>query len=343
MSISAIRGALGVGIQSDKGAPAGTMHYFPTLSANVMPEQMAQALPPEVGGSMFSRGSYKAAVRSRGEIQLIPRANTIGWILAGLFNYETVTNVGGGLYDHKFYVGDSAAHGNKWLTVRRYIPGAYGEQMRDSRVGSFRLEVAAANVASAAVQFLGGQYDELPSADVAAEDGQVFLTCAADVTEGGAPFIVDRFSIEIGQALTDNEFRVGSYFLDDITALQRQVSMTADVRIKSRDLVAKVYRNGASAPNGSGLGSWSPVIYRSPVVLSLQTGEATPELFTLRLPAVDFLTIPVSMQGADLVRAQLTCQVTLASDNFDPNDLDSATLQPIIVTLRNGKSSVYGA
>ncbi len=342
MGLSSIQSALGVGIQSGKGVAAGSLHYLPVLNANVMGEQLAQTLPPEVGGAYFSRGSYKAALRSRGDVAFMPRSNTLGWLLAGLFNHETSTvDVGSGLYDHLFRVGDTAAHPHKWLTIRRYVNNVYGEQMLDSRVGSFRLEVAAANVVNASVQLLGGQFNEIAGADQASTDGSVFLTCNADVTEGGAPFIVDRFSMEIGAQLSDNEFRVGSYFLDDITLLQRQITIQADVRISSRALFSKVYRDGAGAPTGSAVGDWAPTIYRSDVTLVLNTGDVVPEKLTLTLPGVDFLTLPVQISGAELIRAQLSASVTLGADNFLAGTPDSDTLQPILCTLRTAQAGVY--
>ena len=345
MSLSSLKGAIGVGAQSAKGISAdpASMVYLPVMNANVMGDQMAQNVPPEVGGTYFSRGAYKAALRSRGELALNMRPNTIGWLFTSLLNREQVSAVGGGsnLYDHKFTVGDSSAYPHRWLTVNRMVNNAYGEQMSDGRVGSFRIDVAAANIAQASVQLIGGQHGEIAGADVVAQDGPVFVTCAADVTEGGAPFIVDRIGVELGAQLTDNEFRVGSYYLDDITLLQRAVTIQADVRIKARDLWAKVYRNNGAAPTGSGIGAWSPVLYRTGLVLTLQTAETTPQFLKIEIPGIDFLTLPVQMQGADLIRAQLSASVTLASDNFDSTNLDHATKQPLIVTLRNGKSTKH--
>lgn len=349
MGLSSLKSAIGIGLQSARGAPASeaNMHYFPVLSGNVTGEQLAQTLPPEVGGALFSRGSYKAGVRGRGDVTMLPRPNTIGYILRSLFNRETVAAATGanssGLYDHRFYVGDTANHTKRWATLRRYVNSIYGEQIEDATVGQFSLEVAAASIAQAQVQFLGARFSEVAGDDVATADAPVFLTCAATVSQGGLDFIVDRFTFQIGAQLTDNEFRVGSYFLDEITLLQRMVQITADVRIKSRDLFAYVYRNGAVAPTGSAVGDWSPVIYRTDVSLQLNTGEANPEYLKLELPGVDFLTLPVQVAGADLIRAQLTAQVTLAADNFDAENQDSLTLQPIIVTLRNTMAALHDA
>lgn len=337
MSLSALKGAVGVGFQSAKGVPAANIHYFPVLNAGITGEQMSQTVPPEVGGSYFSRGSYKAGLRSRGEVSLIPRPNSIGWLLKSLFKGELVAP-SGIRNKHAFTVGDDALTPQRWLTVRRMVNNAYGEEMLDARVGTFRLDIAAAGLVQASVSFLGGDHAEILGADVFVEDAPVFLTCITDVSSGGAPFIVDRLTIEMGAQLTDNEFRVGSYFLDDITLLQRMVQISADVRLKSRDLFSKVYRNGAAAPASGARGKWSPTIYRSDLRVQMLTGEATqPQALELIIPGLDFLTFPVQEAGADLIRAQLTAQVTLGADNNNAQ----GTLQPITVNLLNDEANGY--
>ncbi len=343
MSVSSLRSALGIGIQSAKGTPATSFTYVPVLNANLMGEQLAQTIPPEVGGSYFARGSYKAGLRARGDVAMVLRPGTIGWFLAGLFNTEALVTSGGvpaGMTDHLFTVGDNAA--NKWLSFRRMIGSLYGEQMTDARVGSFRIEVAAANIANASVQLIGANHQEIASpGNTYAADGPVFETCIATVELDAGPFIVDRLMIEIGQQLTDNEFHVGSFFLDDITTLQRAVTIQADVRVKDRSLMSKVYRNGAAAPSGSATGAWNPFIYTAPLKVVLNTSEAEPQQLTIDLASIDFLTFPVQVQGADLVRAQLSANVTLNDDNFDSSDPDGYAKQPVIVTLRNEKIDKY--
>lgn len=347
MGHSSLRGLVGVSIQSALGAAGTTFTYFPVLTANVTGEQLAQALPPEVGGSMFSRGAYKAGVLSRGELTFIPRPNLVGPLLRSLFNVDTVTEVQGqqNRWDHVFTVGDHLPANRRWLTVRRYVSTVYGEQIVDAAVGQFALEIAAANVAQASVQLVGRGWAEIaPDPSLSAGVGEPFITTNASVRMGNEDFIVDRITLNIGAQLTDNEFVVGSYYLDEITMLQRMASAVADVRIRgatARQLMARVYRNGAAAPTGTAVGDWSPVIFRSPLTITLQTTETPAQSLTIHFPSIDFLTMNVQMQGAELIRAQLNMNVSLNAQNYDPANPGSATLQPIIVTLRNNVEQPY--
>lgn len=354
MSLSAIRGALGLAVQSTKGTAvtADNLYtYLPTLNANAMGEQIAQPLPPEVGGTYFSRGSYKAALRARGEIQLIPRVGTLGFLLRSVFNGEAITanaatgiDGGGATVNRHLHRFTARVDLDPiWLSVRRYVASAWGEQLTDCRVGMFRLEIAASNVANAAVQLLGRDAVEIPGAEQMIGDDHVFLTANATVQSEGVDFIVDKLTIEAGLQLTDNEFRIGAYGLDDITALQRAVTVTADVRIKSRDLWSKVYRYGGAAPAAGTTGAWNPTIYRAGLNLRMLanepvTGTAPAQYIDINMPALDFLTIPVQVAGAELVRAQLQTMVTLGSDNWAGH---ADGVQPITIDLMDSRATVY--
>lgn len=460
MGTSGTRGSFGVAIQSAVDAPAEIppSGYFPVNSSSMTNEQMAQPLPPEVGGTLFGRGAYKGGFRVRGETAFVPRVNTIGLLLRSLFNGETVIensaadDVSTGSptvykHDHLFTVRDDLDP--MWLTVRRYVGGTIGEEMSDARVGSFRLDVAATNVVNATAQLLARGWRQIPPTPVPpAIDGDFFLSCVSQVYEdrgddtttivppwgrGDGPnpgetlptsMVVDRASVELGIQLTDNEFRIGAYALDDITALQRQAGVTMDVRLSRDDLFRKVYRNGKSSlytdptpvaasgdvsvthaldirnptmetqvrvrrTNGAVVvptisnetpntvtvtaaaddvggtievfnGSWEPAIYRGSMYLWLLTenaGTAGPSMqeggvdltegdpyglrdqIRIEIPGIDFLAMPLSMQGGELVRAQLSASITLDSDNWVAHD---SVLQPIRVTLRNDHSVAYG-
>lgn len=347
MSHSSLKSAVSVGFQSAKGVNDATLLAFPTLNANISGEQMAQNLPPEVGGSYFSRGAYKAALRSRGEIAFIPRAKAIGFLLGSILHREVVTD-NGGVYEHMFTHGDATATPPKWLTVQRMVSNIFGEKILDARVGALRFDIAAANVVNATAQLLGGNYEEVDGADITVGDDPFFITCnttvtsqAVGLTSQADEFIVDRLSVDIGVQLTDNEFRVGSYYLDDITQLARMVQITADVRIKDRALYSKIYRNNAATPSVAGNGDWSPTIFRGDMNILMRTNEATPKTLEIDLEALDFLTLPIQVTGNELIRAQLTASVTLGADNWNAADLNDPLYQPVTVKLNNDRADAY--
>lgn len=104
MSATGTIGALGVGTQSAKGTVATTFQYLPATSLNINANQNTQAYPPEVAGSYFPRGSYKAGVTVAGDASLLVRPDGIGHFLFGLAGVDTVTAVPAqaGAFQHVF-------------------------------------------------------------------------------------------------------------------------------------------------------------------------------------------------------------------------------------------------
>lgn len=60
----------------------GTWYWLPATQVNFQPNQIVQAIPMEVGGNLFSRGSYKGGVSGQGQVTMVPRG---GLGLAELF------------------------------------------------------------------------------------------------------------------------------------------------------------------------------------------------------------------------------------------------------------------
>lgn len=51
----------------------GRWYYLPATSVNFQPQQIVQSIPPEVGGDLWARGSYKGGVHGEGQVMLVPR------------------------------------------------------------------------------------------------------------------------------------------------------------------------------------------------------------------------------------------------------------------------------
>jgi hypothetical protein len=68
----------------------GRWYYLPATSVNFQPQQIVQSIPPEVGGDLWARGSYKGGVHGEGQVMMVPRG---GLGLAELLLAFTGTNL----------------------------------------------------------------------------------------------------------------------------------------------------------------------------------------------------------------------------------------------------------
>lgn len=329
MSKTSLAGAIGFGHQSAKDSVATSFLYMPATSINLNQNQNAQTLPPEIGGDYFLRGSYKASVMASGDASFVVRPNSLGHLLLMMAGVDTVTNPSSGVYQHTitpFTAGSGLDL--PWYTGIKDVSGLLAEQYLNMRLGSLRLDVPKSSIMTGQASLVATTPSSVTSGSLGTktfDTSPQFQTCLASVAltqEGGSTISanslkVERFSLSYGNNLSNDEFSVGNYYLDDITLLQRTVNVDMDFIVRDSALYQAVYLNGGSIPN-----TWSPTLYRGTLGLTM-TGAtnipttSTPYSCVFNFPGLDFLMFPLPMSGADLVRATLSTQVTLGTSGSD--------------------------
>jgi|SRR4029077_5292814 len=330
MSRSALTGNFGLARQSAKDTPASSLTYFPVTSVGVNPNQNAATLPAEIGGSYYPRGSYKASVNGGGDIAAVVRPNSFGQLLMAHVGQDTVTPVPSqtGAYSHALTpFAPGAGIDLPWFTLLKNVSDLVAEQYLNAKSSSLRLDLPKIGIATCQA----GWFATTPST-VAIPTGIVidstpqFQTAVGSVSliqEGGSGNIsansakVERFSFNFTNTLSQDEYSVGNFYPDDITLLQRTTTADLDFTVRDSALYSAVYHNGASLP-----AVWSPTLYRGNLTVTLTStalipGTTQPYQLIINFPGLDFLMMPLPMQGADLVRATLSTQVTLGPSGGD--------------------------
>jgi len=158
MSKTSNTGALGVGTQSAKGTPAASFQYLPALSLGENANQNTQTLQPEIAGSYFPRGAYKAGVSSGGDVSLYMRPDGLGHILFGMCGVDTVSPVRAqsGAYSHVFTLfAPSAGIELPWLPLIKDVSKLYAEQFLDTKVSNVRMDLSKQSVGQIQAGFFG--------------------------------------------------------------------------------------------------------------------------------------------------------------------------------------------
>lgn len=330
MSLTSIAGGVGFGHQSGFGSLPSSTLWMPATAVNLNMNQNSQTLPAEVGGDYFLRGSYKSGVMGAGDVSSVARPNSLGHLLLMLCGVDAVTNPTSGVYQHTF-TPFLAGSGNNlpWYTVYKDVAGLYAEQYLNTRLRSLKIDVPKSSIMMASSSFISATPSKITSASLGAktfDTAPQFQTCIASVSltpEGSGSNIsansikAERFSLNYDNNLTSDETSVGNYYLDDITLLQRTVTADMDFIIRDSALIDAVYTNATAAP-----AAWSPLIYRGSLSLTMTStsnipGTTTPYSCVFNFPGLDFLMMPVALQGAELIRASLSTQVTLGPSGSD--------------------------
>jgi hypothetical protein len=290
---------------------------------------VAQTLPPEVGGSYLPRLSYKAGVSAGGSVSFNVRPDSFGHFLFMACGQSTDTSVPAqtGAYQHVMTpFAPSVSNDLPWYTVVSDIAKLYAEQVIDTRLSSLQMSIPKASLATATASLYGLTPSEIAVPGTETLDtGPIFQSCLATVNlvdeVGGTSIsansiIPDQVQLTFNSNLAQDESVVGSFYPVDATLLQRSVDVSYDITLRDPDLVRAVYRNG-------GTSAWSPTMYRGHLTLTLTSssniaGTTQPYSLEIDMPGIDFLMMPISMSGGQLIRANLSAQVTLgdAGDQF---------------------------
>ena len=324
-------GALGVGRQSAKDTPTATTQFFPTTSLGLNMNQNTQALPAEIGGDYFLRGSYKASVIGGGDTACIVRPNSFGNLLYMLAGQDTVTPVPGqsGAYSHSFVpFTPSAGVDLPWFTFYKDVSKFYAEQHLNTKLRSLRVDIPKSSIVTTQASVLSTTPSTVTVASLGTEtfdSTPPFQTCNGVITlaaESPSPALtfpvnLERFSLNFTNVLSEDEYAVGSFYLQDSSLLQRTVTVDMDFVLRDTTLIQAAYLNGATIPN-----TWSPQIYRGALTVTMNSttniGATTqPYQLVFTFPGLDFLMAPITLSGAELIRSTLSTQITLGPSGGD--------------------------
>jgi len=277
-----------------------------------------------------------------GDISMVVGPNSIGHFLMAYSGQDNVIPVPGqsGAYQHTFTpLAPAAGVDLPWYTVQKDISQLFAMQFLNSKLASLRLDIPKSSTATAQSTWMATTPSSIASPSSPTLDSTpLFQTAvgAVNLTQEGSNSVIsansikmERFTINLANMLSQDEFSVGNFYLDDVTLLQKAISVDMDLIIRDTALFQAVYQNGNSIP-----GAWSPALYRGTLTVTLNSTAVVPTTtqiyqLVINFPGLDFLLMPISIQGAELVRATLSTQVTLG-----PSGADTYT-----ITLINGVAS----
>lgn len=328
MGISATAGSFGIGIQTTKGTPAATINYIKAINIGFQPEQAAQSVPPEVGGTMWPSGSFKTGVTLGGDVTVYGRTRSLGWLLRAFAG--TATSAAGAeasTYSHTFREATNQSF-LPWCTVTKNVSDIWAERYTDCRVSALSLDIPAAGLMTATFSVAGITPDEISvPTESYVDDDYLFVGCVGSVKfDGTGTYKATRVRIDFANNITNDERVVGSYYLDDLTMMSRSARITCDTFLTTADWYRATYNNAGT--------TWDPAVVSAELDLTINSAEAAVSggtakgEFRLVIPNIDYLAYPVPLAGGDLVRTTLTAELTVPGNEI-----------PFYMQLLNGQSA----
>jgi hypothetical protein len=261
-------------------------------------------------------------------------------VTSGFVNKLTgdgTNGIASGNFKYRFEPASTPGAELPWYTFIRNVGGKFVEQFVDGHLGSFSFDLTASNILQIDGSFVSKSCSNIGlgsgSTSVGAQiagNGPVFqmvdATVKLDTNVSGDPGAVTenvnynptRLSIGFMNELTQNEFVVGSFFLQDITNISRSAQISYGLYLRDAEIYNRVYNHGAATADGLTGADWSSEIWKGALEVTLTAGAigATADDYTIviSIPEMDYQAAPITLAGNNLVEFQLTTNVVLSQD-----------------------------
>lgn len=222
----------------------GDFKYLLYARGQQGPSPIVLPLDPEVGGGAMLRNVVKVGVQSGGQLEFIPRPETLGFFLYGVTGKVTTTGAGPS-YSHAFEL-DADQFAAPYYTAR-YAPGnLWGEQFQDCRFNFLSLNWRSPDYIRGNLSFLGRTPAKVVTATWNAlaqvDGGPQFLTPLGTMelpTATAVKVLTGAFTA-VAQIPLDQQYIVGGYEPENLDIVRREYTLSLGIKITDATLYTKI-------------------------------------------------------------------------------------------------------
>jgi hypothetical protein len=307
------------GAEGTYTAPSDTVGIRMKLRSGSLGPNRELLIPdPEIGGGRDVNDAYLGAVSWSGDYEFYARMNALTTLLAACLGSTTSDAPVGGVSTHTITPSDASAL--PFLSVEEKIgAGLEVYNYTDAVVNTFHLEAEANGYLMGTAGLIAKKQiagaTEVP--ETVSDDTPMIVGTNITVTYNGVTLPAKTFSIDINNNFEDDDFRLGSFYIGDLTPKRREITASFSIRETSSALWRQaVYgTNTATAPGG--------ITTKAPLVINMNTYEdipasAPPVKYGLSLTFPNFMLSPYAL--------------SVSGDDIIESDLDGQAVRPVLAT-----------
>lgn len=335
MGFSSQAGAVGFMTQATPDTFPGTFNtasrFMKLRAGSMAPNRSLLTTDPEIGGGRDTVDAYLGAVSYAGDYEFYARAEVLTTLLkAGLGTGSLVTTTG--VTTHTFTPLDAATL--PFLAVQEKVGGSFDTfNYTDGVVNTIHLECDANGYLMGTVGMIARKQTAgitaVPSPNW--DDTFMFVGTNVTITYNGVSLPVKSFSFDMTNNIDDSDFRLGSFFLGDLTAKGREFSGSFNVRHADSGLWKTAVNGGSALQVPGGLTNKQQLIITCTSYEDIVGGTpATKEQIQITLPKVALEPFGMAPSADDILE----------------NDISWRGLRPVIgtpactVTVKNALAAV---
>lgn len=312
MGFQSQSGQIGLRTQSAAGAfssPGAGGVFMRTRSGALAAARDLLIPDPEIGGGRDIPDAYLGAVSFSGDYEFYARTESLATLLKGVLGTAASASMETGAYhQHTFTPTDGAL---PWLSLEEAIAGNYEVfNYTDAKVNSLHLEAEANGYLMGTAGFIA-RLQTAGNTKTAAPDwdtNPLLVGTNITVTYGGVALPAKSFTLDIANNLEDDDFRLGSFYLGDVTEKRREITCGFTLRPESSSLWRRAVYGASAATAPGGLVSKEQVIIACESYELVGTSTTAKHRIEITIPRAAFQPFAVEPSGDDVIEHDVTLQ-----------------------------------
>lgn len=287
---------------------------------------------PEIGGGRDVSDAYLGGISFSGDYEMYARVDAIATLLKAALGQAAAPVTATGVTTHTITPLDSGTL--PFLSVEENVGGSLETfRYNDCVVNTLHLEADANGYLMATAGLIGAKQVAGAAKTVAPvwDETPMIVGTNVSVTYNSVTLPAKSFSLDINNNFEDDDFRLGSFYIGDLTAKRREITASFGIRQSSSALWRQATYGLSTATEAGGLTSRQELVINCSTYEDIQGGTpATKNSIGLTIPK--FILTPYSLDPS--------------GDDIIENDVEGQAIRPAAATpimtavIKTGKATI---
>lgn len=225
------------GAYLDPGATAPNDGVFLYIRSGALGGNRELMIPdPEIGGSRDIPDAQLGPISYSGEYDMYCRMESLATLLRGALGAVSTSGAAGTGFTHSVTPADNVP----WISVEEKIADGYETfKYTDAKINTFHMEADANGYlmcTAGMIALTQATTTATTPANQRNDTSPLIVGTNITVEWGGVQLPAKSFSLDINNNMEDDDFRLGSLFLGNITEKRREITMSVTIRPDDEDL-----------------------------------------------------------------------------------------------------------
>ncbi len=287
---------------------------------------------PEIGGGRDTADAYLGAVSWSGDFDFYARTDFVATLLKGVLGIAGTPATVTGVTTHEITPSDAAQL--PFFSVEEVVGnGLESYKYTDVVINSLHLEADANGYMQGTVSFIGARQEAgiTKTAAPAWDNSPMYVGTNINVTYNSVSLPAKSFSLDINNNFEDDDFRLGSFYLGDLTPKQREVTASFNIRHASSAMWRQATYGAAAATVPGGTTVKAPLVIDAKTYEDIESSIPLTK-YGLNLEIPEFILAPFSYEAS--------------GDDIIENDVEGRGVRPdpavaiLTATVTTGKATI---